>query len=587
VTYQALARKYRPQRFADMVGQEPVVRTLTNALAAGRVHHAYVLSGIRGIGKTSSARLLARALNCQRGPTPDPCGTCPACEEITASRSIDSIEIDAASNRGIDEVKGLIQSAQYSPSRDRHKVFIVDEFHMLTREAFNALLKTLEEPPAHVVFILATTELEKVPATILSRCLLLNFRPVGTAELRDHLLDVARREAVELEPAAAELVARKAGGSVRDAHSTLDRVIALAGASITRHAVAEVLGVVDTQVIRDLLRAALEGRGGDALDVVARVAADGADLHGFTDDVLAEARALLVARLVADPARVLGATPAEVAALQALAGLASAEDLQRIVDRLLEAGPRLRQAAEPRFVLEALVVRLCHLTRLEPLADVVRRLDAGGGSDGGPGVEPARAPAHAPVAPTPPAAAPPRPPAPGATLRGTSWRERATDAVAVPELAADVPEPSRFAPAAAAATRAAGEGPLESFRSGLAARLRGHVDLGVLRRQDDGLALVLPGGREESIAALEAQRFHLMAAAAAAFGRPAPVSLVVQDDLLTAASLPGELEGTEIAARRRLARAEASPIVRAVLTRFDGRIVGVEPPRQPGDGARA
>jgi len=597
VSYQVLARKYRPQRFADMVGQEPVVRTLTSALGGDRVHHAYVFSGIRGIGKTTSARLLARALNCAKGPTIEPCGTCAACVEIAAGRSLDAIEIDAASNRGIDEVKALIQSAQYQPSRDRHKVFIVDEFHMLTREAFNALLKTLEEPPPHVVFILATTELEKVPATILSRCMLLPFRAVSLPALRQHLLEIAAKEGIELEPAAAELVGRKAGGSVRDAQSTLDRVIALAGDRVTRAAVAEVLGVVDATLLRSLLAATLEGRSADALEMVGGVADSGADLHAFLDDLVEQARALLLAKILRDAGPVLGLADASLGELREVAALGSEEDLRRLLDRLIEAGPRLRAAAEPRFYIEALVVRLCHLVRLEPLADLARKLGGsaaaggpaatGGGSprqdamrrqeasaSGGAGA----APTTGLAAPAERAVEPPRGTAPAAG-GGSSWRkllaQQGSGPVEEPEaeLTEEPARPARPAPVPV--------DPLEAFRQGLPARVRGQVDHGLLRRHEDGLAIVLPEDRPQALEHVEQSRFHLMGAAAAAFGRPVPIHLGIEDGLLLRPARAGEIEGVELAARRLLARASSMAHVQALASRFDGRIVDVVPPAAP------
>lgn len=609
MSYQVLARKYRPRRFADMVGQDAVVRTLTNALSGGRVHHAYVFSGIRGIGKTTSARLLASALNCIKGPTTDPCGTCAACVEIAEGRSIDAIEIDAASNRGIDEVKALVQSAQYSPSRDRHKVFIVDEFHMLTREAFNALLKTLEEPPPHVVFILATTELEKVPATILSRCLLLPFRPVSAKDLRDHLLEVAGKENVRLDPGAAELIARKAGGSIRDAQSTLDRVIALAGDDVSRDAAAQVLGLTDAAVLRGVLAAALEGRAAAGLEVIDQVTSSGADLHAFLDELLAEARATLLVKILPDPAPVLGLPDAAIAELRTLAAAGSEDDLRRIVDRLIEAGPRLRTAAEPRFVLEALVVRLAHLTRLEPLADIVARLErgeggppAGGGSprpspsppdrdhdrpSPPPSAPPARSSQSA--APPPPSTAAPKSApsassasspaaAPATDKGGSSWRERLSSApVAEPELPPDPLEDAGPRSSARPTRSRQALNPLESFRGALTARMRGQVEHGILRREGDGVLLLLPADRDIAREHLDEHRFHVMAAASEAFGRPVPVRIGIQADLVDAPTLAGDVEGSDLVARRLTARAERSSLVQSVRGRFDARIVSVVP----------
>jgi len=241
--YQVLARRWRPQRFEELVGQEVVVRTLCNAVTEGQVAHAYLFSGLRGVGKTTVARLLAKALNCERGPTPEPCGTCAACREIAAGSSMDVLEMDAASNRGIDEVRQLREMARVLPVRDRYRVFILDEAHQLSRDAFNALLKILEEPPAHVVFILASTEKHKFPSTILSRCLQVDFRPIPVEVIVQRLVAVAAGEPFELSAGAAELIARAAEGSLRDALSLLDRVRAFASEGVSEDAVAEVLGL--------------------------------------------------------------------------------------------------------------------------------------------------------------------------------------------------------------------------------------------------------------------------------------------------------------------------------------------------------
>ena len=593
MSYQALARKYRPQRFVDVVGQEPVIRTLTNALASGRVHHAYVLSGIRGVGKTTTARLLAKALNCGSGPTTDSCGTCASCVEVALGRSLDAIEIDAASNRGIDEIKGLIQTAQYSPSRDRFKVFIVDEFHMLTREAFNALLKTLEEPPAHVVFILATTELEKVPATILSRCLLLTFRPVGSAVVRDHLREIATREGVSLEPAAADLIVRKAGGSLRDAQSCLDRIIALAGTTITREAVEAVLGVVDARVLRQYMAAVLDGRAGDALLVVDGIARGGGDLHAFLEDLQAQARALLLVKVLPDPASVLDLSEEDVAALREVVAASSADDLQRCLDRLIDAAPRLRLASEPRYFLEALTVRLAGLVRLEPLVDLLAHLRSGGAGSPPSRAEPAAAAPPAPavtssvtpsvtrcIAPpqAPPKAAAPEP-APAPPPARPSWRDRVASSTPEPvEPDGDPIGASRRAPVPRRPP-VRGADPLEAFRSGLPARLRGHVDQGLVRREGDGIAVLFPSDEAAHGRQFEESRFHLVAAAAEAFGRPVPVRIAIEEGLLQAPLAPGDVPGLEFETRRLKAQAETSDSVRAVLERFEGRVTAVDPIR--------
>jgi DNA polymerase-3 subunit gamma/tau len=250
VSYLVLARKYRPQRFDDLAGQEHVARTLTNAIALDRVHHAFLFTGARGIGKTSAARILAKALCCEKGPTANPCGTCSICQSIVNGQSVDVLEIDGASNTGVDDVRTLREGVRYLPAEARKKVYIIDEVHMLSTSAFNALLKTLEEPPAHVVFIFATTEAHKIPATILSRCQRYDFKLLSTSALTDHLARILTAEGIDHEPEAVRLLAREAAGSVRDGLSLLDQVLAYVGKDkLTRERVAEVLGVADRSLL--------------------------------------------------------------------------------------------------------------------------------------------------------------------------------------------------------------------------------------------------------------------------------------------------------------------------------------------------
>ena len=268
MTYQVLARRWRPQRFDDLVGQEVVVRSLRNALSSGQVAHAYLFSGLRGVGKTTVARLLAKALNCEKGPTADPCGVCETCVEIAGGSALDVLEMDAASNRGIDDVRELREVARVLPVRDRYRVFIIDEAHQLTDAAFNALLKILEEPPAHVVFVLASTEKDKFPATILSRCQQLDFRPIASEVIVARLVKIAAEEGFTLSPGAAHIIARATEGSLRDALSLLDRVRAFADAGIDEAAVTEVLGLPPQEVLLALWEALAAGDAPAALGIV-------------------------------------------------------------------------------------------------------------------------------------------------------------------------------------------------------------------------------------------------------------------------------------------------------------------------------
>lgn len=316
--YQVLARRYRPQTFADLVGQEAVVRTLRNALASGTVAHAYVFSGLRGVGKTTAARLLAKALNCEQGPTPDPCGSCVPCQEIAEGRSLDVLEIDAASNRGIDHVRELREVARILPVRDRYRVFILDEAHQLTGEAFNALLKVLEEPPPHVVFVLASTEKQRFPPTILSRCQQLEFRPLPVDVIAARLQEVATREGFTLEEAAAHLIARAAAGSLRDGLSILDQVRAFVGTGVVdEKAASQVLGLPPLEFLLALWEALCKGEASRALQLLAQGEEQGLDPLSVYQQLLE-----LLRNLALSAAGVEGPLPYPEGVRQDLAGAA-------------------------------------------------------------------------------------------------------------------------------------------------------------------------------------------------------------------------------------------------------------------------
>jgi len=315
VSYQVLARKYRPQTFEEVVGQKPIVTTLQNAVANRRIHHAYLFSGLRGVGKTTVARLMAKSLNCVKGPTPVPCNACPSCLEIAETRSMDVLEIDGASNRGIDAVRELRETVRYAPARDRSKVYIIDEVHMLTNEAWNALLKTLEEPPPHVVFLFATTDYRKLPLTILSRCQHFEFKKIPQAEMAAHLGRMATGEKVQVPQAVVDLISRMAEGSLRDAQSALDQVIAFSGANVTEETARTILGVIDRDLILDFYDAV---RGRDyarLVEIVETVFEKGYQPALFLEDLMAYGRDLLLVSVLADPARHIAGGADEVKAL--------------------------------------------------------------------------------------------------------------------------------------------------------------------------------------------------------------------------------------------------------------------------------
>jgi DNA polymerase III subunit gamma/tau len=372
--YQVLARKWRPKNFTELVGQEHVSRTLVNALQIGRVAHAFLFSGPRGSGKTTSARILAKALNCHKGKPGEPCSECPACIEIAAGNCMDVLEIDAASNRGIDEIRELKEKTRYSPARDRNKIFIIDEVHMLTPEAFNALLKTLEEPPPHVVFILATTEYHKIPATILSRCQQYSFKLIPYPLIMDRLREISKAEGIDISTIALEQVVFSSGGSMRDAMSALDQVIAFSGATVRDEDVMTLLGLVEPKVLGQTLRAIAGNDVSVLLKIVADLVEVGQDLHNFCRRLSGHFRNLMVLKSgISDPA-LLGIPESILPDLRQQADLFSREDLLRLFDAFQKIETGMRYASQLRFQLEMGLIELAHIARLRPLEELIAEL---------------------------------------------------------------------------------------------------------------------------------------------------------------------------------------------------------------------
>jgi DNA polymerase III subunit gamma/tau len=373
--YLVSARKWRPKTFGEVIGQQHVAQTLTNAIRQGRTAHAYLFSGGRGVGKTTMARILAKALNCEKGPTPDPCGTCAACEGIVGGSSPDVIEIDGASNRGIDEVRELRETVRYTPMQGRYRVYIIDEVHMLTKEAFNALLKTLEEPPGHVVFIMATTEVHKIPSTILSRCQHFSFRRMTRQEIMGQLDAIAKKEEIGLSPGGSAALARIADGSMRDALSLLDQATAFSGKTVTEKDLESMLGTPSREVVTKAVAALLSRRADAALEMVNTVMDRGFDLRQFSGELVEQFRNLMVAKLSKEPSALIDLPAEEVAALSKTAAGASQEELQRLFGIFAQTLEALRSAAHPRFILEMAVVRACEMPSLESVADLLEKVE--------------------------------------------------------------------------------------------------------------------------------------------------------------------------------------------------------------------
>ncbi|MFI5183877.1 MAG: DNA polymerase III subunit gamma/tau [Vicinamibacteria bacterium] len=410
MSYQVLARKWRPQTFDEVVGQAMVTRTLKNALASGRIGHAFLLSGARGVGKTTTARILAKALNCSRGdgPTPDPCGACASCVEITAGTSLDVQEIDGATHNGVEQVRELRESARYNPARDRFKVWIIDEVHMLSTGAFNALLKTLEEPPPRVKFIFATTEYHKIPDTILSRCQQYDFRMIPARELIAHLRAVSDADGIKVSDEALARMARAAEGSARDALSLFDQVLSFSGSEVKDEDLSALLGLIDRELLLAASRGIASSDGSALLAVVERLSDYGADYRNFTRELLLHFRELLLLKLAPPGSPLLASTvPEEAERMRPLAETLSEEDILRAFEVLTRTESDLRSAPDPRVTLEFALLKLAHSRRLVPFAELLARVEAM--LSGAPA--PARAVPRM-VAPPAPAAAP----APAGTL---------------------------------------------------------------------------------------------------------------------------------------------------------------------------
>lgn len=375
MSYLVLARKWRPQTFDEVVGQHAVVRTLQNALRLNRVAHAMLFSGVRGTGKTTLARLMAKAINCQQGAPEQPCNECESCREITSGAAIDLHEIDGASNRGIQEIRELKENIRFLPSTSKYKIIIIDEVHMLTVEAFNALLKTLEEPPAHVYFMFATTELHKIPITILSRCQRYELKRVPFAELFAFFKKVAGAEGVEIDDQALEMIAREAEGSVRDGLSLLDQIFSYGGSRIGVAEVTQVLGLVDRTVFEKLARALLAGNLAASLALFDQSYNVGIDLKRFAGDLLRYFRALAIVRAVKEPGPLLDLSDRELATLTEIAASHTAETLFQYFNLLVKGVEELQYSSRPRLTMEMALVKAVQAGQVVPAGELLARLD--------------------------------------------------------------------------------------------------------------------------------------------------------------------------------------------------------------------
>ncbi len=375
MSYLIYARKYRPQTFEEMVGQKAVVQTLQNAIKNNRVAQAYIFSGMRGIGKTTVARILAKALNCQYGPTPTPCNKCEFCLAVRDDRSVDVLEIDGASSRTVEDISPIRDTAKYKPIASRYKVIIIDEVHMLSGHAFNALLKTLEEPPERTIFIFATTEFHKVPATIASRCQHFEFKKISQKEIVNHLLKVAQKEKITISPYALNLIAEAADGSLRDAQSLLDQAVAFSGEIINDDDLKEILGVISKDTLFECSSLILEQRPAEVFALIEKIMEKGHDLRFFYKELVQHFRNLLLAGSVQDLTGLLPLNAEEIGQLKTEAAKASDEEILRYLVALQQAEPGLRYSSHPQIYLETVLVKLCHFKKIVPLQDLIQEVE--------------------------------------------------------------------------------------------------------------------------------------------------------------------------------------------------------------------
>jgi len=506
MAYQVSARRWRPQTFADLVGQEHVSRTLANAITAGRVAHAFLLTGVRGVGKTTAARILAKALNCEQGPTPTPCNVCSNCVEITAGGAVDVLEIDGASNTGVDDVREIIENVRYQAAKSRFKIYIIDEVHMLSNNAFNALLKTLEEPPPHVKFIFATTDPHKLPATVQSRCQRYDFRRIPLAAVVARLRQIADAEQIEISDRALFTLAREGEGSMRDAQSLLDQVLAGADGAISDNQVLDLLGLADRATIAALAEAVIARDGAAVLLPLDQAYQRGCDLRRFTRDLLEHFRNLAVAK-VSGGALLPDMADAEATALRDQAARIGQADCDRAFRILLAADEEVGRASYPKLVLEMALLKLASLPPLVPVDELLAKLD---------GIE-ARLRGGGPASAPRPAAA---------------RTDRATASPGPPKSATAGVAPAA-APAAVRGHRGDVSAGWDEFLSFVQARrltLAEHLSKCSVRPLDaDGVALAAPRGFRFEYLSRKDHLSEIEALAAEYFGRPVRVQVAASD----------------------------------------------------------
>ncbi len=375
MAYLVLARKWRPQTFDEMIGQEPVCRILKNAITHNKVSHAYIFSGPRGVGKTSTARILSKALNCKKGPTTNPCGECVSCKSVSEGLSLDVIEIDGASNTGVENIRDLRERVKYAPSSGHYKVYIIDEAHMLSTSAFNALLKTLEEPPPHVIFVLATTEPRKIPPTVLSRCQHLSFKRISHSKIKERLEFISKSEGINATSSAIDLIARAADGSMRDSLTILDQILSFSD-EITEADVKDLLGFTDTELLSDIILSVIEGDRKQIIKHISALTDSGADLRIITRDILLFLRKLLIVKIIGNAEGIIELTEKELNEMARIKDLTSEEHLALLFSELFKAEASIRNAYYPRVAMEIILIKLSLLNRFKSINEAIEMVQS-------------------------------------------------------------------------------------------------------------------------------------------------------------------------------------------------------------------
>jgi DNA polymerase-3 subunit gamma/tau len=583
MSYEIFARKYRPRTFEEVVGQPAVVQTLRNALKSGRVAQAYLFSGMRGTGKTTVARILAKALNCKEGPTPVPCNACESCLAINEGRAVDVIEIDGASNRGIEDIRSLREALRYGPLYSRHKVVIIDEVHQITKEGFNALLKTLEEPLPGTVFIFATTEFHKVLKTIVSRCQHFEFKRIGHDDIVSCLRRIAEGEGITISQAGLSLIAQAADGSLRDAQSLLDQAVSFSGENIPDDDLKILLGTVSLELLLDFSSAVLEERPESVFPLMERVVDAGYDLRFFFSRLVEHFRTLLVVKTVESPDRLVILTENELAKLREQAAKASADDLLRYLLAMHQAEAGLRYSALPRVYLETFLIRLCRFKRIVPLADLMARLERVGG------MPPAKAEATRPAeAPAPDSVSAEKKAAP--LSRATAQAPDVRTAEAGKEADAKTgtggpssPRQMKEAPASPARLFDQVLADLSRDRAALAALLR---EYSTVRLKDDLLEVLFASGKGFLVSTIQPENIRAVEKlAAGVFGRPLRISFGEEKPAALEQARPVKLSESAL----------KDPAVRYFMETFQAQVLSVDPagqareaepagPAKPGEG---